>query len=43
MSLEEALEAIDPEVLRELLAEFLRGNPEELVKLEEEVKEIDPQ
>ena len=38
MSLEEALEEIDPEVLRRLLVEFLRENPEELVKLEEEVK-----
>jgi len=38
MSLEEALDEIDPEVLRELLAEFLRNMPEELVKLKEEAK-----
>jgi len=42
MSLEAALKEIDPEVLRELLAEFLRENPEELVELEEEVAKIDP-
>jgi len=42
MSLETALKEIDPEVLRGLLAEFLRENPEELVELEEEVAKIDP-
>jgi len=40
--LEEALDEIDPEVLRELLAKFLRNKPEELVKLKEEAKKIDP-
>jgi len=42
MSLEEALEEIDPAVLRGLLAEFMREKPEELVELEEKVAKIDP-
>jgi len=39
--LEEILN-LDPAVLEQIVAEFLREKPEELVKLEEEVKKTDP-